>query len=183
MWFVKVLLLLSHFSRVRLFMSLWTVTLQAPLLMGFSRQDYWSGLPCPPPGHLPDPGIKPTSLASPALAGRFFISRNTREALNRPYSSWNDVAPAWVSQLWLPFPAHSLHSSLNIIFEKIYWSIVDWQCSVNFCCTSGIQLYMCLCALFHSFPLCFSAGCWVYPVLYSRILLFIHSESVIVCIC
>ena len=67
MWFVKVLLLLSHFSRVRLFMTLWTVTLQAPLLMGFSRQDYWSGLPCPPPGDLPKLGIEPTSPEFPAL--------------------------------------------------------------------------------------------------------------------
>ena len=40
---------------------------QAPLSMGFCRQEYWSGLPCPPPGHLPDPGIEPTSSASPAL--------------------------------------------------------------------------------------------------------------------
>ena len=40
--------------------------------MGFSRQEYWSGLPCPPPGDLPDPGIEPESLTSPALAGRFF---------------------------------------------------------------------------------------------------------------
>ena len=81
MWFVKVLLLLSHFSRVRLFMSLWTVTLQAPLLMGFSRQEYWSGLPCPPPGHLPDPGIKPTTLTPPTLAGRFFTTRASWDAL------------------------------------------------------------------------------------------------------
>ena len=47
---------------------------QAPLSMGFSRQEYWSGLPCPPPGDLPDSGIKPTSLVSPALAGRFFTT-------------------------------------------------------------------------------------------------------------
>ena len=47
----------------------WTVAHQAPLSMGFSRQGYWSGLPCPPPGDLPDPGIE---SASPALAGRFF---------------------------------------------------------------------------------------------------------------
>ena len=55
---------LRHFSRVQLLV---TVTLQAPLSMGFSRQEYWSGLPCPPPGDLPDPGIEPASLASPAL--------------------------------------------------------------------------------------------------------------------
>ena len=47
---------------------------QAPLSMGFSRQEYWSGLPCPPAGDLPDPGIEPKSLESPALAGGFFIA-------------------------------------------------------------------------------------------------------------
>ena len=57
----------------------WTVAHQAPLSMGFSRQEYWSGLPCPPPGDLPDPGIKPASLESPALAGRFFNTRATWE--------------------------------------------------------------------------------------------------------
>ena len=50
-------------------MTLWTVTHQAPLSMGFSRQEYWSALPCPPPGDLPDPGIEPVSLMSPMLAG------------------------------------------------------------------------------------------------------------------
>ena len=51
-------------SRVQLFVTLWTAACQAPLSMGFSRQEYWSGLPCPPPGDLPDPGIKPASPAS-----------------------------------------------------------------------------------------------------------------------
>ena len=51
----------SRFSLVRLFVTLWTVAHQASLSMGLSRQEYWSGLPCPAPGHLPDPGIKPTS--------------------------------------------------------------------------------------------------------------------------
>ena len=50
-------------SRVRLFMTPWTVTHQAPPTMGFSRQEYWSGLPFPPPGTLPDPGIEPRSPA------------------------------------------------------------------------------------------------------------------------
>ena len=63
---------LSHFSRVRLFVTSWTVAHQTPLSMGFSRQDYWSGLPCPLLGDLPDPGIVPMSLVSPALVGRFF---------------------------------------------------------------------------------------------------------------
>ena len=56
--------MLSRFSHIRLFVTLWTVTHQAPLSMGFSRQEYWSGLPCSPPGDLPNPGIKP---ASPTL--------------------------------------------------------------------------------------------------------------------
>ena len=55
----------SHFSHAQLFETLWTVTLQAPLSMGFSRQGYWSGLPCPPPGDLADPGTEPWSLMSP----------------------------------------------------------------------------------------------------------------------
>ena len=54
--------------------DLWTVAHQAPLSMGFSRQEYWSEFPCPPPGDLPDPGIEPESLESPALAGRFFTT-------------------------------------------------------------------------------------------------------------
>ena len=63
---------LSCFTCVRLFVSLWTVTHKAPLSMGFSRQAYWSGLPGPSPEDLPHPGIKPTSLMSLALAGGFF---------------------------------------------------------------------------------------------------------------
>ena len=59
--------MLSHFSHVWLFETLWTVACQAPLFMGFSRQEYWCGLPCPPPGELPYPGIKLTSPASPKL--------------------------------------------------------------------------------------------------------------------
>ena len=56
-------------------MTLWTAVCQAPLSMGFSRQEYWSGLPFPPPGDLPDPGIEPVSLKSPVLAGRFFTAQ------------------------------------------------------------------------------------------------------------
>ena len=52
-------------------MTQWTAALQAPLSMGFFRQEYWSGLPCPPPGDLPDPGIKPTS---PALQADSLLS-------------------------------------------------------------------------------------------------------------
>jgi len=72
-------------SRVRLFETLWTVARQAPLSMGFSRQEYWGGMPCPPPGELPDPGIEPMSLMSPALAGRFLTTNTTWEARRRQF--------------------------------------------------------------------------------------------------
>ena len=75
-----VLCMLSHLSHVWLFVTLWTVAHQAPLSTGFSRQAYWSGLPCTPPGDLPDPGIKPESLTLPALADRFFTTSATWEA-------------------------------------------------------------------------------------------------------
>ena len=62
-------------------MTPWTVAHQAPLSMEFSRQEYWSGLPFPIPGDLPDPGIEPTSPVSPALAGGFFTMSATWEVI------------------------------------------------------------------------------------------------------
>ena len=82
--FIFSVCLLSHFGCVQLFVALWTVACQAPLSMEFSSQEYWSGLPCPPAGDLPDPGIKPTSLMSPALASRFFTTSTTWEV---PFSA------------------------------------------------------------------------------------------------
>ena len=75
--------ILSCFSYVRLWhlMDHSPIARQAPLSVGFSRQEFWSGLPFPPPGDLPDPVIKPTSLKSPVLAGRFFTITTTCEAL------------------------------------------------------------------------------------------------------
>ena len=72
--------MLSHFSCVQLFVALWTIVHQAPLSMVFSKQEYWSGLPCPLPGDLPNPGIKTACLGFPALAGRFFTTNATSEA-------------------------------------------------------------------------------------------------------
>ena len=63
------------------FVTLWTVALQAPLSMRFSRQEYFSGLPFPPPGDLPNPGIEPMSLKSPALAIGFFTTSANLETL------------------------------------------------------------------------------------------------------
>ena len=72
-------LVLSSFSPTQLFATLWNVAHMAPLSMGFSRQEHWSGLPCPLPGDLLDPGIKPSSLMSPALADGFFTTNVTWE--------------------------------------------------------------------------------------------------------
>ena len=72
--------MLSHFSCLWLFATPWTVAHAAPLSMGFSRQEYWSGLPCPPKGDLPDSRMELTSLMSPALAGGFFTTNATWEA-------------------------------------------------------------------------------------------------------
>ena len=73
--------MLSHLSHVRVqpFAALLTAAHQVPLSVGFSRQEFWSRLPCPPPGNLPDPGMEPSSLTSPALTGRFFTASNTWE--------------------------------------------------------------------------------------------------------
>ena len=77
----------SRFSHVRLFATPWTAAFKAPLSMGFSRLEYQSVLPRPAPGDLPDPGIKPASLTSPALAGEFFTT------LPKPAgaSQWNII--------------------------------------------------------------------------------------------
>ena len=68
-------------SSVRLFATPWAVASQAPLSMGFSRQEYWSGLLCPPPGDLPNPGTEPTSPVSPALEGGFVGAPSVYEVL------------------------------------------------------------------------------------------------------
>ena len=67
-------------SRVRLFVTLWTVAYQAPLSMGFSRQEYWSGLPFPSPGDLPDPGIEPgfPTLEADALTSETYTKHQTK---------------------------------------------------------------------------------------------------------
>ena len=92
-WFHLLLLImttcmhvLSRFSCVGLLATLWTVAHQAPQSLGFSRQEYRSGLPCPPPGDLPDPGIEPVSLMSPAPAGGVFTT-------NATHSHWIQAHP------------------------------------------------------------------------------------------
>ena len=75
--------LLSH---VRFFATPWTVAHQALLSIGFPKQEYWSGLPFPPPGNPPDPGIKPTLPASPVLAGGFLTTEPSAKPQGSPIS-------------------------------------------------------------------------------------------------
>ena len=95
------LLRLHYISMLLLLQSCLTLcdpmdcSLPGSSIHGVSRQEYWSGLPCPPPGHLPDPVIEPTSLKSPALAGGFFTTRTTWEALY-----FHEVTVIIISLLW-----------------------------------------------------------------------------------
>ena len=96
---------------VRLFETLRTVAHQAPLSMGFSRQEYWSGLPCPPPGDLPDQGIEPESACISCITGRFFthwatwetLARNVLSAKSEDYS--NKQRPSKGCWVW-PWRRH-----------------------------------------------------------------------------
>ena len=77
---VTLFVLLSCFSHVQLYVTPWTVAHQAPLSMGFPRQEYWIGMLCPPPAGLPDTGVKPKPLMSPELTGGFFTTGASWEA-------------------------------------------------------------------------------------------------------
>ena len=105
--------MISCFSNVRLFVTLCTVAHQAPLSKGFSRQEYWNGLPCPPPGDLPDPRFKSTSLISSALAGRFFTTSATWESQRQRNQRSKYYDPMNVGYLISGSSAFS-KSSLNI---------------------------------------------------------------------
>jgi len=75
--------------------TLWTAACQAPLSIGFSRLEYWNGLSFPPLGDLPNPGMEPRSLVSPALAGRLFTTSTTWEAQGCPLPSVNFSESKW----------------------------------------------------------------------------------------
>ena len=84
-------------SCIRLLVTPWTVDPQAPPSMGFSREEYLNGLPFPPPGDLPDPGIEP---ASPAMAGRFFPAVLSGKPIYYENSVVNFFGGAFLYSLW-----------------------------------------------------------------------------------
>ena len=83
---------LSRFTRVQLFATPWTVARQAPLSMGFSRQEYWSGLPCPPPGDLPNPAIEPVCLTSTCVGRRVLYHNPKMHSLNLYFSFGDNIS-------------------------------------------------------------------------------------------
>ena len=101
--FLQYVCVLSCFGHVQLFVTLRTVDLQTPLSRGFSRQEYWSGLPCLPPGDLPDPEVEPASLVS--CIGRWILYHQYH--LGSPFFSmfypnqWNPVEPILAKVTWL----------------------------------------------------------------------------------
>ena len=92
----------------------WTVACQAPLSMGFSRQEYWSELPCSPPGDLPDPGIEPASPESPISAGRLF----TTEPTSKPCSGCTVNGYRLVTSNFHIFMIHLL--KISVANEECY---------------------------------------------------------------
>ena len=109
------------------FATLWTVAHQAPLSLGFSRWEYWSGLPCPPPGHLPDLGIKFVSVYISFSAGRFFTYWAIREARKSGYMyKLNKILPLGGKMNWI-----HIHPCGSLFFKKI---VIKWstQAMVSF---------------------------------------------------
>ena len=117
--------MLSRFSHVRFFVTLWTTACQAPLSMGFSRQEHWSGLPRPPPGDLPNPGIEPTSLMSSSI-GRWVLYHWCHHVLNKVQHLAGQHWPRALSLVLLeirmsPTSKHGLSS-----FERMFVRPMNW---------------------------------------------------------
>ena len=119
--------MLSRFSHIWLCVTLWTVVHKTPLSMGFSKQEYWSGLPCPPPGDLPNPGVEPAPLMFPALGDGFFITSTTWKDLN-------DIGDF----LWLCLLSVSLRPKEEKEYKvksKVYgaWTDSTWKRFLSLC--------------------------------------------------
>ena len=144
-------------NRVRFLATPWTVAHQAPLSMGFSRQEYWSGLPFPSPGYISHPGIKPGFLASLALAGGFFTiesnggSQAIADKLNNTDHLWkNCIYCKYVANmcfhLWNAYFVQKQSSPILEILLQIYnltrghhWRLLAAGCA---CRGSGTEVWV-----------------------------------------
>ena len=108
--------MLSPFSRGLLFVTPWTVARQAPRSRGFSRQEHWSGLLCPPPGDFPSLGMEPVSLMPTALAGRFFTTGSTWETLGLSLGSSRRSDQRDGAQQLVPIQKASAKSKCSVFF-------------------------------------------------------------------
>ena len=112
----------------------WAVTHQAPLSMEFFKQEYWSGLPFPTPVDGPNPGIKPVSLASPALAGEFFTTSATWEAPNSlRFSSVQSLSHVQLlATPWTAAHQASMNTSFKFLLGRDDFLLCILQISLNF---------------------------------------------------
>ena len=113
-----VLCVLSRFSHVPLFVTLQTIAHQGPLSTGFSKQEYWTGLTCPPPGDLPDSGIEPASPGSPALQVDSLL-------LSHQVSTWEPLFWFKYSFFWSRLRTQSPNLILKIVHGTV--CICEWM--------------------------------------------------------
>ena len=121
---------LSHFSRVQLSATLWTVACQAPLSLGFAKSEYWSGLPYPSSGDLPNPGIESTSPVYPVLAGGFFTSEPMGKATNfSQYQSISQYGNQHVSHTTLLF---TMFNSDSVLYPLLKLNVYIFKQRLKF---------------------------------------------------
>ena len=149
---------LSRFSSVQLFVTPWTVPHQPPLSTGFFWQEYWSGLPCPPPGDLPNLGTEPLCLRSPALAAGFFTASATWKAhrggfegtpiwelLSPTVSPEKDPRSGHPCDLWPPLPRREIPGQEGVGLRALAYLWAEQPTpGVSSCCQVGEQKLMSL---------------------------------------
>ena len=135
-WITVLIWVYVHAKLLQLYLTLCNpmdYNLQAPLFMGFSRQEYWRGLPCPSPGDLPNPGVEPMCLMSPALAGRFFTTSATWEISNCVIQA-NTVLnlPQLNSSSLQEWQKSAINLLLNSDYHMVYERLKEKRCLLIF---------------------------------------------------
>ena len=126
--------MLSHFSCIQLFATLRTGVRQAPLSMGFSRQEHRNGLRCPPPGNLPNPGIEPVSPASPAMqVDSLLLNRQGSPHILFSYLFYIYIAPVYIYYIYAnpKLPIHTTFPPPLGIHTLVLYICVSYFCFAN----------------------------------------------------